>query len=132
MVDIIIGSINPPGAPADPAGAGPAISDTLAALAWHAPVVASRDAPVSLYVADRAAADRVVAHAGRATRSGRVATDRVAVAPVRSALAHRFARPGEPWPVVHPLIVALDLAADPARGHQILDEWTPEDIPRVW
>jgi hypothetical protein len=54
------------------------------------------------------------------------------VAPVRSAVAHRFQRRGEPWPVVHPLVVALDLAADRSRGHQILDEWTPEEALRVW
>jgi hypothetical protein len=107
---------------------GAAVTDTRAASAWKAPVVASGTAPVSLYVTDRPMLDRVLEQAGRASRG----VDRVAVAPVRSALSHRFVRAGEPWPVVHPLVVALDLAADRARGHQILDEWTPEEVPRVW
>jgi len=58
--------------------------------------------------------------------------DRIAIAPVPSVVGHRFVRPSEAWPVVHPVVAALDLAADRARGHQILDEWTPEEQRRVW
>jgi hypothetical protein len=35
--------------------------------------------------------------------------------------------------LAHPLFVALDLAADPGRGREILDGWTPPaDVARVW
>jgi len=115
----------------DTSGAGAAAGDTRAALAWGAPAVASSDAGLSLYVPDRDAADRILERWGRADPpSGGV--DRIAIAPVPSVVVHRFVRPSEAWPVVHPVVAALDLAADRARGHQILDAWTPEEQRRVW
>lgn len=42
---------------------------------------------------------------------------------VRTASGHRAA---------HPVLVALDLGADPARGAEALTGWTPEGISRVW
>ena len=37
-------------------------------------------------------------------------------------------------PTLHPLFLALELAQDPARGREILDQWTPDSpaIHRVW
>lgn len=37
-------------------------------------------------------------------------------------------------PTAHPLFLALDLAQDPARGREILDQWHPDQqgITRVW
>ena len=37
-------------------------------------------------------------------------------------------------PTAHPLFLALELAQDPARGHEILDQWHPaqHEIQRVW
>jgi hypothetical protein len=110
---------------------GFAVGDTLGALAWGAPVIATSDAAPSLYVPDRRTRDRVLDGWGRANGSP-TSAGRIAVAPARAVTVTRFTRPGEPWPVAHPLVVALDLATDRARGHQILDEWHPEDIPRVW
>ena len=108
---------------------GYAATDTVAALAWRAPVVASADAPVSLYVPDHRALDRVLDEWGHADGGG---GDRVAVAPVGPVTRARFRRPDVAWPVVHPLFVALDLATDRARGHQVIDEWNPVEVPRVW
>lgn len=110
---------------------GFAVSDTRGALAWGAPVVASADAAPSIYVPDRSTRDRVLTDRGRAPSSP-TGAGWIAIAPVRSVTVPRFARRGEPWPVVHPLVVALDLATDRSRGHQILDEWDPEDTTRVW
>jgi len=37
------------------------------------------------------------------------------------------------WPLAQPLFVALDLAQDPGRGREILNDWTPpEPWHRVW
>lgn len=116
----------------DLATVGWAIGDTRAALAWRAPLVASADVAASIYVPDRSTLERVLDEWGRATRHSMSSAQRVAVAPVHSIASRRFRVRGEAWPVVHPLFVALDLATDRARGHQILDEWTPEEAPRVW
>ena len=37
-------------------------------------------------------------------------------------------------PTAHPLFLALDLAQDPARGREVLDQWHPDQpgITRVW
>jgi hypothetical protein len=41
--------------------------------------------------------------------------------------------PDKPWPLAHPLFVALDLASDPGRGTEILAGWRPqEETVRVW
>jgi hypothetical protein len=53
-----------------------------------------------------------------------------------TSLVARVRRPGRPgsrgFALVHPVAVALDLAQDPGRGREILDQWTPEDCTRVW
>ncbi len=43
-------------------------------------------------------------------------------------------RPLPHLPTAHPLFLALDLAQDPARGHEILDQWHPDEagVRRVW
>lgn len=43
-------------------------------------------------------------------------------------------RPLPNLPTAHPLFLALDLAQDPARGHEILDQWHPDGtgVRRVW
>lgn len=111
---------------------GWAVGDTRGALAWRAPIVASADAPPAIYLPDRRTLDRVIGRWGRASGEAPAIVGRVAVAPSPAVVGHRFRRSGESWPVVHPLFVALDLAADRARGHQVLDEWEPTETPRVW
>ena len=109
---------------------GFAVSGTRGALAWGAPVIASADAVPSIYVPDRATRDLVVAEWGSDRSSSPSAW--IAIAPVHGITDRRFRRPGERWPVVHPIVVALDLAVDRARGRQILDEWDLEEPHRVW
>jgi hypothetical protein len=61
-----------------------------------------------------------------------------AVAPTLLVGRTRLRSPGNAkptfLPTVHPLFLALELAQDPARGREILDQWTPQDpeISRVW
>ena len=55
----------------------------------------------------------------------------VAMAPAPAVCARRYHGRG-PWPLVHPLVAALDLAVDPGRGGEALEAWHPEDVERVW
>jgi hypothetical protein len=62
----------------------------------------------------------------------------IAVPPTVLACRDRQQPPGalEPpfLPTLHPLFLALVLAQDPARGHEILDQWSPDSkaVHRVW
>lgn len=106
-----------------------------AALVWGAPmfVVASRP---WIWVPTDADARR----ATRTLESARWDESRavLAVAPTLLVCRTRLRPPGNAppdfLPTVHPLFLALELAQDPARGREILDQWTPDhpDIHRVW
>ena len=114
---------------------GWALGGDDAAGAWGAPVFASGGRPW-IWVPAEADARR----AERALTSG--AWDDyaavVAVPPTLLVCRYRLLSPTmvEPsfLPTTHPLFLALELAQDPARGHEILDQWTPDDpeIHRVW
>lgn len=110
-------------------GPGWALTDTPAALIYGAPIALRRDYPPVLYVPDDATLRRAVQALGpAATSSSRSATLRAA--PIRAVSTQRVTDyPQSSWPLAHPLFVALDLAQDPARGQQILSEWTP---PARW
>jgi hypothetical protein len=118
----------------DPAEPGWALTDTVAAAAYGAPVAIRSDHPRDFYVPDAAALRRAVRVLGRADdRASRAAT--VRAAPVPMACTNRVDVPSpenEHWPVTRPLFVALDLARDPGRGREVLDGWTPVGWPRVW
>jgi hypothetical protein len=109
----------------------------VAAATWGAPLPLQGDAPPDFYVPD----DRTLRIAkqlyGEAPPdAGRGAT--VTVAPLRYVVTHRFdaARRGlsnTEWPVVHPVIAALDLTRSGARGQEILEDFEPpEGFRRVW
>jgi hypothetical protein len=117
-----------------PGGSGWALTDTLAAAAYGAPAGVRAHYPPDFYVPDEAVAHRAATMLG-VPMSEEVRGATLRVAPVRQACATR--RPSldteAPWPLAHPLFVALDLASDPGRGREILDGWTPPvDVPRVW
>jgi hypothetical protein len=117
---------------------GWALTGTLAAAAYGAPVAARSDHPPDFYVPDQAMLRR-------ATRLLGVAADvdqrraSICVAPVRAVCDQRvdptrqeagaWTVGNEHWPLVKPLFVALDLARDPGRGREILEGWEP---PRPW
>jgi hypothetical protein len=114
---------------------GWALGGDDAAGAWGAPVFASGGRPWIWVPAE-----------GDARRAERTLTPAswdsyaavVAVPPTLLVCRHRLRPPSmiEPsfLPTAHPLFLALELAQDPGRGHEILDQWTPDDpeIHRVW
>lgn len=106
-------------------------SGTRAAATLGAPIVSTRNYPVDLYTADPVELERIRARAGGATAT---AVARLALAPTPLVVA----TPAEPaaavrrWPVTHPLFVALDLATDPARGGEALEQWDPPGWTRAW
>ena len=110
--------------------AGWALGDTRAAVAWGVPLVASGAYPPDLYVQDEGAMVQAMQHFGEsAVVNSRACT--VALAPAPAVCARRYRGRG-PWPLVHPVVVALDLAVDAGRGTEALDAWEPRDIERVW
>lgn len=115
--------------------AGWAVSGDLAAAAWGARLAVASEAPPDFYV-PLASLRRTVRRLGGTTWSDRAAT--VAGAPLAAATRERFdptsiATPWLHWPLAHPVIVALDLAQDRARGREILMDWTPPaTFSRVW
>lgn len=105
------------------------LSGTLAALELGAPLVAasSRSLP-SLYVGKASELTRLVDAYGRGDR----AVAEAAVCPSRFGVTLGSGASRDGFPVAHPVVVALDLAQDRARGREILDAWNPEGAVRVW
>lgn len=109
------------------------VGDTRAALALGAPVVAGADHPPDLYLPDSRSLSWLMGRAVKATDwESRAAT--VAVAPTPLVCDPRITVPSEPFPLAHPVVVALDLAADRGRGREILEDWSAEaaGVTRVW
>ncbi len=112
--------------PTGKAAAGLLAGDTLAAIHYGIPLAVTKDYPWDLYVPDARTAARIaVRHQG----PGAVAA-RIAVIPTPAALEDPT--PGDPFPYVHAIVAALDLAADPSRGAEAIRDWNPEGIIRVW
>lgn len=112
---------------------GWALTDTVAAAAYGAPIGARADHPPDFYVPDQAVLRRATHLLGAAhSHDSRGATIRIA--PVSMVCAHRIDWRDETWPLARPLFIALDLARDPGRGREVLDGWTPppEAGHRVW
>jgi hypothetical protein len=114
---------------------GWALTDTVAAAVYGAPVGMRDDHPRDFYVPDHSTLRRAVQVLGSASTPS-LRAGRVRVAPVPAVCARRVDASGwanEVWPLAHPLFVALDLAQDPGRGREILDGWTPRSPwHRVW
>ena len=114
---------------------GWALGDTLAAIAYGAPVSASGAYPPDLYVPDRATLRRGKQLLGASSsRQDRAGTLRVAPVPmVTDRRVDWTAHATTEWPLAHPLFVALDLAQDPDRGSEVLAAWDPPGRwQRVW
>lgn len=110
---------------------GWALTDTLAAVEYNAPIAAGSAYPPDFYVPTNAIAKRAVQVFGEASGwNSRRAT--VRVAPISAVCDTRVESDGA-WPLAQPLFVALDLASDPERGREILEGWTPPpQWHRVW
>lgn len=115
-------------------GIGWALTDTMAAAAYGAPAGVRTGYPPDFYVPDTTTAHRAETLLGMPTSDdARGATIRIAPVPQVCALRYPAPADGPPWPLAHPLFVALDLAADPGRGREILEGWNPpEGVTRVW
>lgn len=118
----------------DLAAPGWVLADTSAAAAWGAPVMLTADAPPDFYVQDDATLKRAKAMLGSAEYGRHACT--VAAAPCPYVCRRRYDRPSAAGHVApSPVVVALDLASDPARGREILEQWSrdlPPGVKRVW
>jgi len=105
---------------------------TLAAAALGAAIIATDTYPLELHVADADTMERIRLRAGQLR--GQIPPARVTVAPTPlvTKVHAPIAKQLRGHPVAHPLFVALDLAADPARGAEALAEWEPEGWNRAW
>ena len=102
-----------------------------AALELGAPLFATDDRPL-FWVPTQTEMRRAQRTLGNTERENSKAI--VAVAPTPLVCTRRLptTKGLKPWPLAHPLFLALDLARDPGRGHEILEQWKPEGIARVW
>jgi hypothetical protein len=117
---------------------GWAACDTVAANAYGASAMVGGAFPPDFYVPT----ERIVRVARQVYGEATYDTRRATVAVPQTAWACRrrvdlaqlgLDLPSAEWPLVHPVFVALDLAVDPSRGREILDNWTPpEPFHRVW
>ncbi len=120
----------------DVEGPGWVLSDSFAAAAWGAPVVLAGDAPPDFYVPDRRVLQQARTLLGDAPFGQHACT--VALPPSPFVCRRRFDRSGvlnDSFLAPSPVVAALDLARDPARGREILELWTqslPSEVRRVW
>jgi DNA-binding transcriptional ArsR family regulator len=119
--------------------AGWALSDARAAAAYGAPIALRVDQQPDFYVPDERVMRRAVQllgpTAGRVDRGVtlRVAPTHIVCVQREDPTKHEWNRTHEHWPLAQPLFVALDLAQDPGRGRDVLNDWTPpEPWHRVW
>jgi hypothetical protein len=120
----------------DPSAGGWVLADVGAAAAWGAPVVMSGGAPPDFYVPD----DGVLALArsllGSIEYGSHACT--VAVAPSPYVCRRRYDRShafNTEFLAPSAVVAALDLAADPARGREMLELWSRDlspEVRRVW
>lgn len=114
---------------------GWALTDSLAAAAYGAPVGVKSNHPPDFYVLDEVVMRRATRLLGTTPdHHSRAATVRVAPVPMVCADRVDPSRAQGVWPLAQPLFVALDLAQDPGRGREVLAGWTPpKDLGRrVW
>lgn len=103
-----------------------------AALAWGAPMFALGTRPW-IWVPNQIVARRAERALGAASWVDHAAVIVVPPTPL-ACMARQQAPSGTlDWPTLHPLYLALDLAQDRARGHEILEGWVPPiPAPRPW
>jgi len=113
---------------------GWALTDSVAAAAYGAPMAFRPGQVLDFYVPDLTVVRRATTLLGTASDASQ-ARATVRAAPVPAVVQRRVDLDTNPveWPLAHPLFVALDLAQDVGRGREILDDWTPDSKwARVW
>lgn len=114
----------------DPNEMGVALGGDLAAAALGAPLVTSDSRPW-LWVPSLATINRVARRLGTTTWDRRAGV--LALPPTQLVTMWRHPRRSrQAWPLVHGLFAALDLARTPGRGDEILEDFHPEGVTRVW
>ena len=99
-------------------------------------MVLSGDAPPDFYVPDVRVLRQARTLLGDATYGRHACT--VAVAPAQYVCRRRYDRATystSPFFAPSPMVAALDLASDPARGREVLELWSrklPPELHRVW
>ena len=112
------------------------LADAHAAAAWGAPVILDSTAPPDFYVPNRIAVAQALALFGEASFGHHACT--VALAPAPMVCRRRYDRAAQVdqvWFAPAPVVAALDLASDPARGRETLEAWSqvlPTEVARVW
>lgn len=107
----------------DVAQAGWAASGDAAAAAYGAPIVG--EGSPRLLVPDRRALTWALRTFGEAA-DDRSAAAYVAVPPTAAAVRRRHT--GHPWPLVRPIVAALQLAASGPRGREALERWPDQPV----
>lgn len=113
---------------------GWALTDSVAAAAYGAPLAIRPGQTLDFYVPDLSVVRRAATLLGTAPAASQ-AQATIRVAPVPAVVHRRVDLDASPtdWPLAHPLFVALDLAQDAGRGREILEHWTPDTRwARVW
>jgi hypothetical protein len=116
------------------------LSDSAAGVAYGAPLVVGGGHPPDLYVPDDEVLRWVLNRSPLAVEyAQRAATVAVAPTPLVNDERLRVAAPGTVvgWTgaLAHPVVVALDLATDRARGREVVSNWDPDPalgVTRVW
>jgi hypothetical protein len=108
------------------------LTDTQAALVLGAPMIASDEGPADFYVPQPSVVDAAVAHFGPAHGPAAASVRPIRYAGVHTEPAFRHTASG--IRVAHPVVVALDLAHDRARGREVVEAWDPSPlgVARVW
>ena len=118
---------------ADLEAPGWAAAGAHAAIAWGAPLVEAGLDTVDFYVPTAVVLRRAQKMLGP---PGATPGARLALAPTRLVVSPRHSAGGplaSRWPLVHPVVAALDLTLDPSRGHEALEAWDPPaGFRRVW
>lgn len=112
---------------------GWALTDTAAAAAYGAPVAFRDGQQFTFFVPNESTLSRATRLLG-VQSTPTLAPAAVRVAPVPAVCQRRVSTAGlTRWGLAHPLFVALDLAQDPGRGSEVLQQWNPTDwASRVW
>jgi hypothetical protein len=116
----------------DNAARGWVLADTAAAAAWGAPIVRAGDAPPDFYVPEVTVVGEARTLLGTAAFGSHACT--ISVAPCPIVCRRRYKR-GQVFPAPSPVVAALDLASDRARGRETLDLWSENlsaEVRRVW
>jgi hypothetical protein len=110
------------------------LTDSAAAVAFGAPIVVGGDHPPDWYLPDDDVLRWVLHRVPTAPEyEQRAAT--VAVAPTPLVCDARLHVTQGGFDYAHPVVVALDLATDRARGREAVSQWDPDPslgVTRVW